>query len=386
MSDLRDRIAVRAPAHVLLARPGFRAEPFAAAAGVLVLLAIPFYLDRFWLQLGLFAFAAAVAALGLGLLLGQAGQLSLGHAFFVAVGAYGYTYLAGTSRTVGVTHLGGLGWPPLVAALGAIVLAGVAGLLFSPVAARLRGIYLGIASLALVFAGQHVLANWPALTGGYNGRTVPVLTVGGFGFDNGVPGTELLVLGVPFHREEKLWYLGLAVTAVAYLYHRNLVRGRPGRALRAVRDGELMAGIMGVPVTRYKGYAFLVSSMYAGVGGVLLALAFGRIVPVTFDYAMSIEFLVMVVLGGLGSAAGAIAGAFFVASLPRVLDRYSDVLPGLAEPGGDGVSPAVAARFAYAAALILLLLIEPGGAAGVGRRLAALRPVQLGVVRRRARP
>jgi branched-chain amino acid transport system permease protein len=131
-----------------------------------------------------------------------------------------------------------------------------------------------------------------------------------------------------------------------------------------------MAGIMGVPVTRYKGYAFLVSSMYAGLGGVLLSLAYGRIVPVTFDYAMSIEFLVMVVLGGVGSAAGAVFGAVFVASLPRVLDYYADYLPGLAEPGQDGISPAVAARFGYAVALILLLLIEPGGAAGLGRRLA----------------
>jgi branched-chain amino acid transport system permease protein len=347
------------------------AAPVAAAAGILVALAVPFYLDRFWLQLGLFAFAAAVAALGLGLLLGQAGQLSLGHAFFVAVGAYGYTYLAGTSRTVGVSHQAGLGLPPVLAVVLAVLLAGLAGLLFSPVAARLRGIYLGIASLALVFLGQHVLANVPLVTGGYNGRTVPVLTVGGFGFDNGAPGTELLVLGVPFHREERLWYLGLAVTALAYLVHRNMVRGRPGRALRAVRDGELMAGIMGVPVTRYKGYAFLVSSMYAGLGGVLLALAFGRIVPVTFDYAMSIEFLVMVVLGGLGSGAGAIAGAFFVSRLPRLLDRYADVIPGLAQPGEPGVSPAIAARFGYAAVLILLLLIEPGGAAGVGRRIAA---------------
>jgi branched-chain amino acid transport system permease protein len=345
--------------------------------GLLVALAVPFYLDRFWLQLGLFAFAAAVAALGLGLLLGQAGQLSLGHAFFVAVGAYGYTYLAGTGRTVGASHQGGLGLTPVLAVVLAVLLAGLAGLLFSPVAARLRGIYLGIASLALVFLGQHVLANAPLVTGGYNGRTVPTLTVGGFGFDNGAPGTELLVLGVPFHREERLWYLGLAVTALAYLFHRNLVRGRPGRALRAVRDGELMAGIMGVPVTRYKGYAFLVSSMYAGLGGVLLALAFGRIVPVTFDYAMSIEFLVMVVLGGLGSGAGAIAGAFFVSSLPRLLDRYADALPGLAEPGGDGVSPAIAARFGYAAVLILLLLIEPGGAAGVGRRITARFPKSL---------
>jgi len=226
------------------------------------------YVDAFWLQLGLFAFAGAVAALGLGLLLGQAGQLSLGHSFFVAVGAYGYTFLAAEERTVGVSHQAGLALPPVVAVVLAVLLAGVAGLMFSPIAARLRGIYLGIASLGLVFLGQHVLFNAEPLTGGFNGRNVPRL----------VPAETLYVLGVPFGREEKLWYVGLAVTAGAYLCCRNLVRGRPGRALRAVRDRELMAGIMGVPVSRYKAYAFLISSMYAGLGGVLLALAFGRIV------------------------------------------------------------------------------------------------------------
>ena len=343
----------------------------ALAAGVAALAAAPFFAEKFWLTLGLFAFAAIVAALGLGMLLGQAGQLSLGHAFFVAVGAYGYTYFAGETKTVGVSHQAGLALPALLAAVLAVLLAGVAGALFAPVAARLRGIYLGIASLGLVFAGQHVLSNAPLITGGYNGRTVPFFSLAGFTFDNGPPDEELLVLGVPFHREEKLWYLGLVVVAAAYLFYRNVVRGRPGRALRSVRDGELMAGIMGVPVTRYKGYAFALSAMYAALGGVLLSLAFGRIVPVTFDYAMSIEFLVMVVIGGLGSAAGAIAGAVFVSALPRILDRYSDVLPGLAQPGSEGVSPAVAARFAYGAAAIALLLVEPGGVAAVGRRLRA---------------
>jgi len=344
----------------------------ARAAGVvialIVALAVPLYLDAFWLRLGMFAFAGVAAALGLGLLLGQAGQLSLGHSFFVAVGAYGYTFLAAEDRTVGVSHQAGLGLPPVVALVLAVSLAGVAGLLFSPIAARLRGIYLGIASLGLVFVGQHVLFNMEALTGGFNGRNVPGFTLLGLSFDD-LPGETLYVLGVPFGREEKLWYLGLAVAAIAYLTCRNLVRGRPGRALRAVRDRELMAGIMGVPVTRYKAYAFLVSSMYAGLGGVLLALAFGRIVPETFGMLLAVEYLAMVVIGGLASPAGAVAGAVFVSCLPAVLERYAAVLPGLAPDGAEGISPAIAARFAFGTAIVALLLLEPGGAAAIGGRL-----------------
>jgi branched-chain amino acid transport system permease protein len=340
----------------------------AALAGLVVALAVPLYVDAFWLQLGLFAFAGAVAALGLGLLLGQAGQLSLGHSFFVAVGAYGYTVLAAEGGTIGVSQQAGLALPPVVAAVLAVLLAGVAGLLFSPIAARLRGIYLGIASLGLVFVGLHVLFNAEPLTGGFNGRNVPGFTLPGLRFDT-TPGQALYVLGVPFGREEKLWYLGLAVTVGAYLYRRNLDHGRPGRALRAVRDHELVAGIMGVPVTRYKAYAFLVSSMYAGLGGVLLALAFGRIVPETFGVALAVEYLVMVVIGGLATPAGAVAGAVFVSCLPAVLERYAAVLPGLAPAGSQGVSPAVAARFVFGAAVIALLLFEPGGVTAVGNRL-----------------
>jgi branched-chain amino acid transport system permease protein len=344
-----------------------RAAPVAVVAILLVTLVAPIYVDRTWLRMGLFAFAAAVAAIGLTLLIGQAGQLSLGHSFFVAVGAYGYTYLAAEREG----HVGGLHLPPVLAVVLAVALAGVAGLLFVPVAARLRGIYLGVASLGLVFGGLHLLNNAEPLTGGAHGRDVPPLSVLGFTFDR-VKGETLYVLAVPFGKEEKLWYLALAVTAVAFLFFRNLVRGRPGRALRAVRDRELMAGIQGVPVVRYKGYAFVVSSMYAGLGGVLLALVLGRLVPDAFGVALAVEFLAMVVIGGLGSGAGAIAGAVFVVCLPKVLDRYADLLPGIASasnPDSGGIEPAVVAPFAYGAALILLLLLEPGGIAGAGNRV-----------------
>jgi branched-chain amino acid transport system permease protein len=346
-------------------RPRRRVGRIALIPLVLLGLAVPFLADAFWLQIGLFAMAAAVAALGMTLLLGQAGQLSLGHSFFLAVGAYGYTFLAAPGDRLA----GGLGLPPALAAPLAVALAGAAGLLFSPIAARLRGIYLGIATLGLVFLGLHVLDNAPRLTGGNNGRSVPPFALGGLTFGSD-PGGPQYLLNVLWGREQKLWYLFLLVTVAAYGYLRTLTRARPGRALRAIRDRELMAGIMGVPVMRYKAYAFLISSMYAGLGGVLFAIAFRRIVPETFGVSLSIEYLAMVVIGGLGTAGGAVAGAVFVAGLPSVLERYAGVLPGLSPSAGtSGVSPSVAAKFIYGAAVVVLLLFEPAGLAGLARHV-----------------
>ncbi|MEV8592760.1 branched-chain amino acid ABC transporter permease [Streptomyces sp. NPDC052012] len=322
----------------------------------------PFYLDAFWLRIGLFSMAAAIGAVGLSLLSGTAGQLSLGHAFFLAVGAYGYSYLAGEP---------GPGLPPVLAAVCAVLLAGAAGGLFSPVAGRVKGMYLGIATLALVFLGHHVLLTWDSVTGGFNGRSVPPLELGGFTFD--ASGSELVVLGVPFGAEERLWFLGLALFAFTWFTAGGLLRGRPGRALAALRDSETAAAVMGVDVARHRSAAFVVSSMYAGLGGVLLALAFRRVVPDYFSLALSIDYLAMIVIGGLGSVAGATAGAVFVTALPLLMTRYADQLPLVTAPGsGEGsVGPTEAARYLYGAAIVLVLLYAPDGLHGLARRIRA---------------
>ncbi|MFH8449452.1 branched-chain amino acid ABC transporter permease [Streptomyces fungicidicus] len=320
----------------------------------------PFYLDAFWLRIGLFSMAAAIGAVGLALLSGTAGQLSLGHAFFLAVGAYGYAWLAGEP---------GPGLPPALAALLAVLLAGAAGGLFSPVAARVKGIYLGIATLALVFLGHHVLLTADSVTGGFNGRSVPPLTLGGFAFTESDP--ELTVLGVPFGAEERLWFLGLALFAFTWFTARGLQRGRPGRALAALRDSETAASVMGVDVARHRSAAFVVSSMYAGLAGVLLALAFRRVVPDYFSLALSVDYLAMIVIGGLGSVAGATAGAVFVTALPLLMTRYADQLPLVAAPGSaeGAVGPTEAARYLYGAAIVLVLLYAPDGLHGLARRV-----------------
>ncbi len=320
-----------------------------------MLAALPLYLESFWLQTALFAMAAMVAAIGLSLLVGIAGQLSLAHAFFVAIGAYGYSYLA--ERIA-----------PLLALVAAVLLAGLAGALFSPISGRVRGIYLGLASLGLVFLGQHILQNATGITGGYSGIAVPPFTLFGFSFSSTSP-DSLVILGVPFGALERLWYLGVVLVAVAIWYGRNLVRSRPGRALATLRDSEVAAEVMGVDVVRYRAAAFCVSSMYAGLGGVLMALAFGRIVPESFGLLLSIDFLVMIVIGGAGSVGGAAAGALFVTALPLVLNHYSGSLPLLAEPGTGGVGAAEFSRFVYGAAIVAVLLFARDGLAGLVRRI-----------------
>jgi branched-chain amino acid transport system permease protein len=332
-----------------------------------VLLVVPLYVDEFWLRTGFAVFGAIIGALGLNLLVGTTGQLSLGHAFFLAVGAVTYTYVSGAPGGTANPY-DGLAWPPLVGMVLGVVAAGLAGLLFSPIAARLRGIYLGIASLGLVFIGDHILNTWGSVTGGFNGRLVPFFSALGFGF-GGNDSPTLAVLGVPFGQAERLWYLGLVLCVAACWFAANLIRSRPGRALQTLRDSEVAASVMGVNVRDYKAKAFMVSSMYAGLAGVLYALSIGSVAPDSFGLALSVQFLAMIVLGGLGSVWGSILGATFVSALPLVFQQYAGSLPFIVDPGESGIVASQAAAFLYGLAIILVVLFEPGGLVGLARRL-----------------
>jgi branched-chain amino acid transport system permease protein len=347
----------------------------AAIAGwlvlLLVLLVAPLYLEEFWLRTGFAVFGAIVGAIGLNLLVGTTGQLSLAHAFFLAVGATAYSFLAGTPGG-GVQHHGGWGWPPLLAMIAATLLAGICGLIFSPVAARLRGIYLGVASIGLVFIGQHLLNTWTTVSGGFNGRTTPTFSLFGFSFSDSDP--DLFVLGVPFGAAERLWYLGWIIAAIAFLFCRNLVRSRPGRALQTLRDSEVAAAVMGVNVQGYKARAFFVSSMYGGLSGVLYALSIGSIAPESFGLDVSVQYLAMIVLGGLGSVGGAVLGALFVTALPLVFQRYAGVIPFVTGTGGSGLAAGEAARYLYGLAIVLVILFLPAGLAGIPARFRRRRP------------
>jgi branched-chain amino acid transport system permease protein len=348
-----------------------RSRRWTRAVGAVVLVAllivVPLYADAFWLNLGAFAFAAGIGAIGLTVLYGRVGQLSLAHAFFLAVGAYGYLYLGSPAGDGGW----GVGLPPVLAVVGAVVLAGVAGLVFSPIAGRLRGLSLGVATIALIFIGEHALYNLPGLSGGFNGRNVPDLAIGGFE----LVGTEprIVVAGVVFGRAERLWIVCGVVLILVALFTVGVLKSRVGRAFIAVRDGSAQAAALGVNVARTRAVGFLFSSMLAGLAGVLLALAFRRVVPEYWTLLLSLQYIAMVVLGGLGSIPGAVLGACFITALPLLLQRYGEFVPGLDTDPGAAFSPPVVAQLLFGVLIVVVLLIEPKGFTHLGTRLLERR-------------
>ncbi|NBM15456.1 branched-chain amino acid ABC transporter permease [Streptomyces sp. GC420] len=303
---------------------------------------------------------AAIAAIGLTILSGSAGQLSLAHAAFMAVGAYSYAFLSGRK---GGDDIAGLGLPPLLAAVLAVLVAGLAGLAFSPVAARLRGFYLGVSTIGLVFIVQWVIKDAVKATGGVNGRPVEPLTVGGFELSGSNPTHELTVLGVPFGGTERLWYLSLLLLILTILAANRILHTRPGRALKLVRDNEAAAAAMGISVQHAKATAFILSSAFAGLGGVLFALASNFIGSGNFDLLVSMSYLAMVVIGGLGSVGGAVGGAAFVTALPLLLNKFSDSLPFLAARGSNGYTAGVVAQIVYGVVVVAIIIGRPDGVA-----------------------
>ena len=347
-------------------------------AAAAALLTAPLVLDAAWLRVGQYAMIGAVGAIGLTLLIGQAGQLSLAHAFFLLAGGTSYCVLAGDTEADGGRDLVGLGLPPLVAVAGAVLVTSGLGLLFAPVAGRVRGIYLGVASLALIYVGLYAGQELDSVSGGTaSGRNPADLEVFGFSFVRNDP--ELSVAGVPLGRDERLWYLFAALTAGAYLLAQRAVRSRPGRAWRAIRDNEAAAAALGVPVRRARAGVFAVSSAYAGLAGVMTAVWFDLLKPDenefvgTYSIEVSIGFLAMVVIGGLGSVPGAVAGAVLVQGLPKALELTagrSGLFGG--DVGAGAVTPVVLTSFVFGAAIILVVLFEPGGLAALGRRITAV--------------
>ncbi len=337
---------------------------------LVVLLALPLYLDAAWLKAGQYMMIGAVGAIGLTLLVGQAGQLSLAHAFFLLAGGTAYTVLSGPADDDRVL---GLGLDPALSLLGAVVIAALLGLAFAPVSGRLRGIYLGVASLALVFLGLYIGQSAERLTGGTStGRTPAPFSLFGFPFTN--DGPEITVLGVPIRQAERTWYLFLLLTVLAFVVARGAVKGRVGRSWRAVRDNEAAAAVMGVSVIRAKAGAFAVSSAYAGLAGAMTVLWFDILKPDESEYGtyginISIAYLAMVIIGGLGSVSGALVGALIVNGLPQILSLYSADLGWFSGTGNGALTPILVSSFVYGAAIILVVLFEPGGLAAIGRRM-----------------
>jgi branched-chain amino acid transport system permease protein len=331
------------------------------ALAVAAVLLPPELFTASWIQILAQGVVLSVAVVGYNLLF-SAGQLSLGHAFFIGLGGFSYAFFAGESTDT----LGGLGLPPLLALILAVLVAGAAGLAFTPISSRLGGLGLGAASLALVFLGTHIFSNAKSFTGGAFGRAAEP-----FAF-----------LGFEVSGLRQVWYFTVVVALGAYWFGGHLAKSRVGLGLNAIRDGELFASAMGVRVRRYKVQAFVVSAMYAGLAGAMLATVAGVLVPETFGLVLSLNILMMSVLGGSAYVvAGAVVGALIFQLLPEILTRNSQLLPFVStDPLAGGLTPADAANYIYGAAIVAILILWPNGVVALFTRLAA------NLRRRRARP
>ena len=245
----------------------------------------------------------AIALLGLNLLTGYNGQISLGHGAFYAIGAYCAAILM---DKYGVPY-----WATLPVA-GAVCL--LAGFLFGLPALRLEGLYLALATFALgvslpALLKYHHLEKW---TGGVQGIVIAK------------PDPPF---GLPINADQWLYYFTLAVAIVMFVLAWNLLRGRVGRALVAIRDNHIATEAMGVNNAMFKSLAFGVSAMYTGVAGALGAIAIQYVAPDSFNIFLSIVFLVGIVIGGLASISGAIYGALFIQFVPNIADDISKAAP-----------------------------------------------------------
>jgi branched-chain amino acid transport system permease protein len=206
------------------------------------------------------------------------------------------------------------GWPLILGLLLAGLCSGFVGLLLAPAAIRLSGIYLAIVTMGMIFAAQYLFIHWDWLTGGAQGIALSAPALGSFSF-----GAKTEIAGLVLGRSAKLYYLGLFVAALCTWSVMRLKRSKTGRALQAIRDNETAAAMAGIDATFYKIAAFVAADFMAGIAGALYGTQFGFALPDTWDLNLSVMYLAMVIIGGLGLVRGAIYGAIFVTVLPPFL-------------------------------------------------------------------
>jgi len=340
---------------------------------------VDFSLEGELLLLAVSAMFASIGAMGLNIVTGYAGQVSLGHAFFLGVGAFTGALLGGVEVTrevidldsgqfVEKTLLWGLGLDMIIWVPAAGLVAAFMGLLVAPVAFKLRGLYLAFVTLGLVFLGEHLFREMKVITGGVGvGRDTGVPSLFGFRFDE--PGE---VFGVFLTKNQKLYFLGLVLVIVFGVVAKNLARSRIGRALSAVRDRDIAAEIMGIPLARYKLIAFVVSSFYAGVAGALLFATIGQLEPSAFNLLLSIEYIAMVLIGGIATVTGSIMGAVFITFLPRIVKWLAGfwVFGFISDsPSGGFVTFAQTEQLLFGGLIVAFLIVEPLGLYGIWIRI-----------------
>ena len=296
----------------------------------LAMVVAPWALPEYWLAQLTFILIYGIAGLGLMLLSGFTGQISLGHAAFLGVGAYTQAVLANA------------GWPFPLAMAAAAVLAAAVGVVVGLPALRVKGIYLAIATLAFGFIVEEGFARWESVTGGNAGLSVQPPTLFGWTIES----------------TQDFYVLCLVTAVLATLGIVNLLRAPTGRAFVAIRDSEISAQSMGIHLARYKTLSFALSAALAGLAGALYAHKIQFLTPDQFSILQSIDLLLLVVIGGLGSIHGAFLGAIFLISMPQLISLGKDWLPAVI-----GQAPGLQA-VVYGVVLVAFVLFEPLGLYG----------------------
>lgn len=325
--------------------------------------AVPFIFTDDLLLIFTLGMVSAVGAIGLNLVTGYAGQVSLGHAFFVGIGAYTASVLGGDPEGT----LIGYGLPFFIWLPAAGAVAAVIGLVVGPIAVRLRGLYLAIVTLGLVFVGEHIWREWRSVSGGPGvGRRGPSLEIFGFDFSQGGS-----LFGLELGRAQAQFYLGLIFLIVFAILGRNIARSGIGRAFSAIRDRDVAAEVIGVNVVKYKTMAFAMSSFFAGVTGALYFAIIGVFEPAAFGLLMSIQYLAMILIGGVATISGSIMGAMFIALLGRMSGELAHIIPGISESSGSSglLSVFQLEAILYGLLIIGFLVFEPRGLFGIWMRI-----------------
>ena len=329
--------------------------------GVVLLFAIflCFFASEYWILLLTTALLYSVACWGLNIVSGFAGQINLAHGFFVGIGTYASAIVGGIASTSVIGYeLDMVFWLPLSG-----IIASLVGLIIAPITVRLKGLNLGLVTLALVFIGSHVFSNFKSVTGGAGlGRKVAKLKLFGVDLETGV------ALGSYFlDKNEILYLLSLILCVLTGLGVKNLVRTRTGRAFSAIRDGDIAAEAIGINIFKYKSSAFALSSFFAGISGAMFFTVSGGVEPGTFSLLYSIIFVAIVVIGGAGTVLGPLFGSFFYTLFPALIlvalktfEINEQDLP---------LNMGQLERILFGLFIILFLIFEPRGLWGIWFRL-----------------
>ncbi len=316
-----------------------RTERAGVVALVVLLLGFPFLASAFYLDLANQVFLAAIGSLSLMLLTGYAGQISLGHAGLLAAGAYTAGIL---SKEINAPI-----WLTLPAAA---LVGGILGVIFGLPSLRLRGLYLAVSTLALYFVVVYLGGEYETKRGYSTGIMVDAPKIGGFTIHG-----------------DRAWYFILLIAAlVALLICINLLRSKTGRAWRAIRAHETVAQALGIDVARYKLLAFVISSAMAAVAGALFSYYRSFVSVEAFSLFLSIQYVAMIIIGGMGSLLGALLGAVFVTIFPYVIEAGLLSLPGAQHYAGILFAVNYAA---FGAVMIVFLIFEPLGLVGIWQRV-----------------